>query len=83
MTRLANWEQVEKATGVKPEGLLNAPQMPDNLEYLWQEYIDIRKGCDQLSYIVIDAYQDVMGYELSPFEIDLLLEVDLLRRTSG
>lgn len=59
--------------------MLEPPPLPMELEYLWEVYIDIRKGCAQLTYIDIDAYMRVSSKDLSPWEADLMLEIDLIR----
>jgi len=57
--------------------------MPAELDYIWGIYIDLRKGCDNVGYVELDAYQRVTGLLLSLWEIELLLDVDLIRRSNG
>jgi len=61
---------------------MDQPEIPQDLEYLWLEYIDIRNGCENIGYVEIDAYQRVTGSTLIPWEIDLMIKLDSIRRTT-
>lgn len=82
ITRIQSWKQVEKSGG-NPEGLRNKPDLPSEGLYLWLMYRDIRKGCENIGYAEIAAYQQVTGDILTHWEVDLMIEIDLARRLSG
>lgn len=83
VTRLAQWEQVYKTTGIKPEKLEEKPELPDKLQYLWSEYGEICRGCEMIGYREIDSYNQVSGNGLSPWEASLIIEIDMIRRKNG
>lgn len=80
ITRIAQWEHVEKTSGHKPEKLLNKPILQDDLVYLWEIYLEINSGCDNIGYIELDAYQRVTGTLLDNWEAGLMLQIDFIRR---
>jgi len=82
VSRIAGWEQVQKS-GITPKGLQDKPDLDDNLTYLWNDYCDIRKGCENISYLELQAYQNVSGNNLTPWEVSMMLELDLIRRQNG
>jgi len=58
---------------------LVAPDLPDNLQYLWIEYINIRRGAEVVDYKEIESYLNVTGGQLTPWEISVILEIDKTR----
>ena len=62
--------------------VLDQPPLSDEVEYLWNLYIEIRKGAALIGYVEIEAYQRVTGVRLTPFESNLMLEIDILRNQS-
>lgn len=48
--------------------------------YLWNEYCRIRKGCSCVDWQVLDSYCERSGVNLSPWESELMLDIDLIRR---
>ena len=77
------WSEVQERSGTVIDDLI-PPELPVELEYLWLQYVEIRKGCVTVSYQDIDAYSRVSGYELTPWESDLMLKIDMKRvQTNG
>jgi len=66
-----------------PDALRDKPELDSRLIYLWDLYIDIKKGCDKIGYAELDAYQRVKGVNVSSFEADLMIDLELLRIKSG
>lgn len=50
---------------------------------MWEKYLAIKKGCESIGYVEIDAYQRLTGAELEPWQVDLMLELDVVRRNNG
>jgi len=69
---------VEKQTGKTPE-LLKIPPLPEELEYLWEKYIDVKKGCELVNYESLSAYINVTKIPIAPFESDCLIRIDKKR----
>jgi len=80
VTRIAQWRQVEKSAGIVPDGLKNKPRLPRALSYIWETYASISKGCEQVTYQGIKAYCDLTGENITPWEVTMIIEIDLLRR---
>jgi len=59
------------------------PVLPDNLKHVWKEYGDIRKGCENIGYVELIAYQQATGNRLSPFECSLMLDLEVARKSNG
>jgi len=59
------------------------PTLPDNLKHVWKEYGDVRKGCENIYYVDLVAYQQITGNKLSPFECSLMLDLEDLRKANG
>jgi len=83
VNRLAQWEQVERSTGFKPEQLKLKPELSDDLCYIWNEYIEIKKGCTDIGWNEIDTYQRVTGAGLTLWEISLILDLDIMRKSNA
>ena len=62
--------------------VLEQPPLSAEVEYLWNLYIEIRKGAALIGYMELDSYQRVTGVRLTPFESNLMLEIDILRNQS-
>jgi len=60
---------------------LTPPVVSQEVYYIWELYLDIRKGSVAVGYLELVAFQQVTGYELTPFESGLLLEIDILRNS--
>ena len=83
VSRIKQWEQVERSSGVAPASLLDKPNLDEDLAYLWHMFIEIRRGCEKIGFIEIDAYSRVTGVELSSWECSLMIEVDEAWRNNG
>lgn len=66
-----------------PEGLANKPELDIDLVYLWNKYVEVKQGCERLTFSEIAAYGQLTGYEFSPWEVDILIQIDSLRRENG
>ena len=58
---------------------MNPPDFPDEVEYLWLQYVEIRKGAVQIGYAEIDHYGRVTGCELTPWESEIIMKIDKAR----
>jgi len=56
------------------------PILPECMEYLWEDFIELCKGCESVGYTDLKAYQEITGKDLNYWESSLLIELDLLRR---
>jgi len=63
--------------------LASKPPFPVETEYLWTEYIKIKRGCENIDYVSLQAYENLTGVEFAPWEIDLFIDLDFIRRTNG
>lgn len=79
---MAQWLQVKKSSGTIPDGLRDKPELPEKLEYLWTEYVAIKKGCENITWTALKDYQMVSGSCLNVWESYLMLEIDVLRRNN-
>ena len=88
LTRLETWRRIEKrererGKEVYLKELEERPRLPHALRYLWDEYWQIKRGCEAVGVLEIDAYQRLTGSAFDAFEFDALLEIDLKRRERG
>jgi len=77
--RLEVWLRIKKKTGKESTELQERPVLDENLIYIWNLYNDIKKGCDGLNFIDLNAYQQVTGLTITPWEASVLLETENLR----
>lgn len=59
------------------------PDFSQDVAILWEKFIKLNKGCEQIGYVEIDAYQRITGNTLEHWEIDLVIEIDSMRRSNG
>ena len=83
ITRIEVWLRIEKDTGKKSTELQERPTLQENLIYIWNLYTDIKKGCDGLSFVDLDAYQRITGVIITPWEASIMLEIENLRVSNG
>ena len=76
LTRLEEWERIKKSIGKESTELQERPQLNDKLYYLWDMFLEIRKGCEKIGYSEIDSYSRVTGIKLTPWECLTMIEVD-------
>lgn len=67
--------QVYKTTGVKPQLLLNRPEFPDELFYIWKWHCEMGNP-QQVSNIELKAWSDLMKIELEVWEVEVLRSLD-------
>lgn len=60
--------------------------MPDytaGVSFAWEKYLKINKGCDSIGYESLESYMNTTGDYLSNWEIDLFIDLDIMRRKDG
>ena len=82
LTTYETYSAIQEKTGRVIDSLI-PPDLPEAMEYLWLQYVEVRKGLVDVDYIGLDAYSRVTGYELTAWESELMLEIDLLRNRNG
>lgn len=80
--RLAYWQDISERTGKEFTWVKEKPECPDELTYVWDIYLKVKKGCDVIDWQSIANYQSATGDKLSPSESELLIDTDYLRRTN-
>lgn len=80
LTKFETLTEIQRRTGTFFDDLI-PPELPEELHYLWMQFIEIRKGAVAIGYAELDAYQRVTGCTLSPFESEIMLKIDMLRRS--
>ena len=81
ITRLAQWNQVLKSSGIEPEGLKAKPEL-NEAAYLWSLYCEIKSGCENITYQDILAYQSLVS-SVTPYEVETMIKIDNLRVQNG
>lgn len=79
-SRLAVWLEIQRRSGKEIKWLKERPNCPDELQYVWDLYLYIRRGCPLVDYQVINNYVNVTGDKLTHREVDLLIEIEYLRQ---
>ena len=79
-TRLATQLEIQKRTGNKNSFIDSRPDCPSEMLYLWDLYNKVLKGCERIGYVELQAFNQVSKFDLNQQEIDILIEVDILRR---
>lgn len=69
-------KQVEKSTGRAPAGLSNAPALPPEAYHIWHLFSRL----ESVTYTELDAYQRQTGDDLAPWELDVIMSLNLVRR---
>ena len=62
---------------------LDSPPLPTELMYLWNEYCEIKKGSSDLTWESVKAYKELSGVNFSPWEVSIMMQLDIERRTNG
>ena len=83
VSRLKQWQQVEKTTGIKPEAYSDKPELDEKLHYLWSTYLEIKRGVERISYTELNNYTIVTGTLLSSWECLTILKIDEAWRNNG
>lgn len=50
---------------------------------MWNKYIAVNKGSENIGYQEINAYCERMGENLTPWETELMIDLDIMRRSDG
>lgn len=59
------------------------PDLSDAGAKLWKMYLAVNKGSGNIGYLEINAYCERMGEDLTPWETDLMIDLDIMRRSDG
>jgi len=78
LSRFDMWSRVQENTGVKIDDL-TPPFVANENMYLWKMYLEIYKGCDIMNWSILDAYQNLSSVKLTPFEANLMIDIEKLR----
>jgi hypothetical protein len=75
----------ERQLGETPEELLNAPELPEYLVYLWNYFMELSRargnngfGPSPLAYSEIQAWARLTKQALDAWELDAILKLDVL-----
>lgn len=79
ISRYETFKQVEKSSGgnYTPPALLYAPELPEEAYPLWKLFTRL----SDINYTEIDAYQRLTGEQLGQWEIDVIMELNLIRKS--
>jgi len=77
--RLTVFKEIERRTGIVSDFIKNKPDCPGCFIYIWNTYNQILNGCDKVTYLNIDAYSRLCKSDLSKNEVDILIEIELIR----
>lgn len=62
-----------------PKELSDAPVLSLEMSYLWRIFVELRNSStNAISFQEMDAYVRLTGINLSPAEVDLIRELDLI-----
>lgn len=67
--------QVWKTLGRKPKQLLEAPEKPDELSYVWEWFREVFTG-EPLTYTELHHWSLVTGKRLQGWEAELIRSLD-------
>lgn len=79
-TRLAQWQEIQKRTGKPIKWLDERPICPHQLQYVWEIYLEIKKGAKEIDYNTLNSYVNVTGVKLTQVEVKLLMDTEYIRR---
>lgn len=65
-------------TGVMPDEL-KTQEIPDSLYYLWSYYIAL-KNSGEVNYLTIKAYSELMAVDLTPSEVQTIIDFEMAYR---
>lgn len=82
-TRLATQLEIVKRTGKESSFIKSKPDCPYAFRYLWPLYTKILKGCERVGYLELAAFNQLSGENLTPHEVDLIIEIDVIRRNKN
>lgn len=73
------WERISEKRGKLVSELRDRPKCPPEFQYLWEMYADIKRGCENVGVVEIDAYCRLAGEKLTRREVNLLLKIEQAR----
>lgn len=82
ITRLESWERIRKRSGKIKQELKDKPALRPEAFYLWSMYCDIKRGCEFVRLVDIDAYTRLKRLSLTAWEVDTLLDIEQARCAS-
>ncbi|OED34507.1 hypothetical protein AB832_07360 [Flavobacteriaceae bacterium (ex Bugula neritina AB1)] len=70
-------QSVYKQTGVMPEKLVNAPEMPEQLQYIVNWFCQIGSGASAypFTYHDIKNFTDLMHIDMQPWEVEVIIKL--------
>lgn len=68
-------EQVYKQTGHKPKQLRELPDMPSELAYIFNWYLQV-KGAERLTYSELQSWSGLTKTQLLPTEVEVIMQLD-------
>ena len=63
-----------------PEALANAPKCPEFWRFLWGWFLELQH-LEKLTYTEIKNWSELMGRDVLPWQVDLLLKLANIRAT--
>ena len=67
--------QVWKQTGKKPLQLVEQPDFPNDLRYVWRYYLEVR-GSSQLTWLELNSWASLTQPDLHGWEAELIKKLD-------
>lgn len=83
MTLREHYEGLAERTGRTLAEVANLPVLPEGCEQLWSDFLDLSVargstgfGPARISWLDLDAYQRVLGFRLSGWQIEAIRKAD-------
>jgi len=76
ITRLEAWTRIKERSGKVKQELKDKPSLRPEAAYLWRMYCDIKRGCEFVRLVDIDAYTRLKKVSLVAWEVDILLDIE-------
>lgn len=80
---IAHLKVVQKTTGKVHDLVAKAPPLPEGCETLWRNYLELHDsrgntgwGPMRITFADLQAFQNVTGAMLQPWEIDMIRKAD-------
>lgn len=75
-------EQVYKQTGVKPKQLAEQPEKPEELEYLYNWFLELVRFHVPLTYAELESWSRLTKVDLKSWETHVLINLEQIYRNS-
>lgn len=72
--------QVAKVRGTAPKELINPYEFPDELEYVWDWFVDLSNNSAQLTYLDIYSWSQLTGERPTKQEVGLILQLSRIMK---